>query len=793
MIHQHSTPTQGLRMRAVARAIRQTFAPVAVGLAAIPPLALAQSDAPVLEEVVVTAQKRTESLQDVPVAVSAIAGDNLANTGFRDIADISAQVPSLIVTTNISPIQASFRLRRIGNEGNIPTFEPDTALIIDGAFRSRSGLGLGDLVDVKSVEVLKGPQGTLYGKNAGAGVVSVTTEQPGDEFEGMAELSYGSDNYRQFRGYVNSPLTDSISGRISYSNTRRDPLIDNLVGGDGDNLDGDALRGQLRYDISDALSARLIIGFLNRDMKPTLADTYYSPVQIDILQRAGYTVRTNDPSDRVVESDDNSDFTQKSKDAVLTVEYQGDGYTLTSITGAEDYIAKNRFGGAEELPLDLLEFYDVQEGRSFSQELRVASDTGDRLSWLVGAFYYDNRFTRGDRDRHEFILNEDIEEYGGAVAAVLLGLPGVVPLPALGVEGDAGDFYVRQDSRSLGLFTQESLRLTEDLEVAVGLRYSYEEKDGSIEQSNQLSPAGCVPPTNRNLICSVTPDGNNFDDSDSWSALTGNINLSYFINEESMVYALYSQGFKAGGYSLQFGGATPESRPFDQEDIYNYELGWKTEFWDRRARVNGSIFHTEYHDFQSASFISLAFAVNNAEKVTVDGIEIDSTWLLSQNLTANLNLAYIDAVYDEYSGGQCYFGRTPDNALGQCDLSGDNLPYAPKLTGNVALTWEQPLLSGDLYARLDYRYTDEANYSSELDPRHEEAGYRVGNFRLGWRNASYDVAAWVKNLEDETYYAQKLPANVSASVDAAVGSSEGSYQTFSGEPRTFGVTARMHF
>lgn len=149
-------------------------------LAATSSLAYSQDNAKAeqftLEEVVVTAQKRSESLQDVPVAVSAIVGDDLLNSGFRDVADIAAQVPSLIVTANDSPLSASFKIRRIGNEGNIPTFEPATALIIDGAFRSRSGLGLGDLVDVRSVEVLKGPQSTLYGKNAGAGVISVTTQ-----------------------------------------------------------------------------------------------------------------------------------------------------------------------------------------------------------------------------------------------------------------------------------------------------------------------------------------------------------------------------------------------------------------------------------------------------------------------------------------------------------------------------------------------------------------------------------------------------------------------------------------
>ena len=754
---------------------------------------LSHAEKLVLEEVVVTAQKRTESMQDVPVSVSAISGDDLSNTGFRDVGDIAAQVPSLMVTTNASPLNTSFRIRRIGNEGNIPTFEPDTALIIDGAFRSRSGLGLGDLVDVKSVEVLKGPQSTLYGKNAGAGVVSITTQGPTQDLEGSVEGSLGSDNFQAVKAAINVPVSDRLSTRFSVSATRRDSLVENRLGEDFDNLDGKALRGQLQFDATENLTARLIIGHVKRDMNPMMGDTYSSPSQVAIVQQAGAQIRNNNPEDRIVEQSDRSVFDQTADDGVLTLEYAGAGFNLTSISSFEDYEVDVRLNGVEQLPLNLVKFNDLQKGDSFSQEFRLASEDGATVSWLAGMFYLDNTLERGDRSRPEFLLESDIEEYGDAVAEVVLGVPTPMDLPVFGVEGDRGDFYAVQDTSSLGLFRQATIPLSETLEFTTGLRYSYEEKDARIAQSNVTSAAGCVPPLNRNLVCSLTPDGNNFADDDSWSAVTGNMNISYFMNDETMLYGLISKGFKAGGYSLQNGGATADIRRFDEEDITNLEFGWKTEVLDRRGRINGAIFHTEYEDFQNASYVGLVFAVNNAEKVVVDGIEIDSTWLLSESLTMNLNLAYIDAKYDKYTGGQCFYGRTPDNALGQCDLSGENLPFAPKLTGNVALTWEQPLASGDLYARLDYRYMDKANYSSELDPRHEKSAYGVGNARLGWRNASYDVSAWVKNINDETYYAQITPANIATSVDGAVGSAEGSFQTFVGEPRTFGATVRYFF
>lgn len=784
------TPKSTIAEKTITTALQPSLLALAISLAASPVVQAQDEDfsSLTLEEVVVTAQKRTESLQDVPVAVDALSGDQLTKAGFRDVDDVAAQIPSLIVTSNLSPLNASFRIRRIGNEGNIPTFEPDTALILDGAFRSRSGIGLGELVDVASVEVLKGPQSTLYGKNASAGVISVTTEKPSADFEGMAEVGLGSENLQQFKGVVNGALTDSVNGRVSVSSTRRDPMIDNLIGPDGDSLDGQAVRLHLSADLTDKLSSRLIVGHMERHMNTMLGDTWYTPTVVAIAGGmaqfgAGSPVTNNDPGDRIIEQVGTNNFDQTVTDAVLHFEYAGDGYVFNSITGYEDYDSTNIMVGVEQMPSDLLVFNDEQVGSSWSQELRLMSDTTDNFSWLVGAFYYNNEFARGSEDEAEFVLDTDIAMLGNVVGSVL-GVPAQFRPILFGTAGDRGDVYAQQDTESFGVFATVGQYLTEDLKVDVGLRYSADEKDGNVEQSTTTA-MGCIL---NNLVCSLTPDASDFADSDSWSATTGNVTLSWFANEETMLYATYSRGFKAGGYSLQWGNFTQEARPFDEENIDNFEMGWKAELWGKRARINGSIFHTEYENFQNATFIGLAFAVNNAELVVVDGIEIDTTWLLTENLSADVNLAYIDAVYDEYTGGQCYFGDTPDNALGQCDLSGQNLPFAPKLTANLALEWNQPLAGGDFYARADYRFTDEANYSSELDPRHAEDAYWVGNLRTGWRNDSWDLSAWVKNLHDEVYYVQKTASPIASKLDGGA-----SFQAFTGTPMTYGVTLRVNF
>ena len=753
-----------------------------------------------LEEVIVTAQKRQEDMQTVPVSVSAITADQLTDMGFNDIGDIAAQVPSLIVLTNISPLATTFRIRNIGNAGNIPNFEPATGLFIDGAFRARSGIGIGDLVDVSSVEVLKGPQSTLHGKNVTAGVISVQTQGPTEQLEAMFEVNLGSDELRQVKSYVSGPLNNWLSGRLSFVDSRRGELIDNVAGPGADDLNSYAVRGQLRADFSDALSARLIMGYAEKDMNTLTGDVFLSEASQRIVRNAGGSVTIpNDPSDRLIEYADESFYKGDSNDIILNISYLGDGYSLTSISSYDDYDGLNFVGDVEQSSLKVADFNDRQRGSSYSQEFRIASDGGNDFNWLFGGYYFSNEFIRGDKSLPEFIATEDVEAYGDAIVDELISR-GALPLnllplviPAFGVEGDRGDYYITQDTSNIGVFAKFDYEFNEKWKGAVGIRYSYEDKHGVVTQTTQLSPLGCVPPLNTNLLCQVTPDGNDFDQKDAFEAVTGSLSASYFLSSDTMFYGSLSSGFKSGGFSLQNGTSTDELRPFDEENVINLELGAKTEFLDRRARVNASIFHTEYKDFQNASYAGLVFIVNNAELVTVDGIEIDSTMILTENMMATFNLAYIDTLYDKYTGGQCFYGRSPDNDAGQCDLSGEGLPSGTKFKANIALNWRRPFSGGDLYSRLDHVYSSSANASSSLDPQFDMPASNVTNLRFGWRNESLDFAVWGKNITDEVIINQVTPANIHTVVDERVGSPEGSYQAFTLPQRTVGITARYTY
>ncbi|MFT5888914.1 MAG: iron complex outermembrane receptor protein [Zhongshania sp.] len=754
--------------------------------------------APVLEEVVVTAQKRSESLQDVPVAVSALSADDLQESGFRDISDVSALVPSLYILTTEQPMSTAVRIRGIGNAANVPTFEPAVALYIDGAFRSRSGIGLGDIVDVQSIEVLKGPQSTLYGKNASAGLIAVTSAGPSRELEAMAEFTYASDDLHQLKGYVSGPLTEKMAGRLSGSTTKRGNLTKNLSGPDSGNLNDVALRGQLQYDFTDRWTGRLIAGWLERDMNAMAADVYYSARTREMISQAGYDIRNNDPLDHVVEHNLKPLIKQDSSDAILNVQYSGEAYSFTSISSFDMYDSEKYMYNVELMPINIASNFDKHAGESISQEFRIASEGSESLRWMTGLYYYYNDFQRGDWDRPFLRMEDQVEEYGTIVAQYFVGAtvplptPSPVQTPILGVEGDEGYYRAEQQTTSYGIFAQADFDLSEKWNLSLGLRYSDEAKDGYIATYN-TTQNGCSAPFDTNPVCSVSPNVDPYNASDSWSATTGKTSLSYFATPDIMLYLTYSTGFKAGGYNLESGTVPTELRTFDPEDVQNFEFGWKAEFWDQRARLNGAIFHTIYDGQQNASFVGLTFVVNSADQVVMDGAEIEALFLLSDRFTASLSATVLDVVYESYDGGQCYYGREPDNEFGQCDLSGEKLPFTPSLAGNASLRYNQPLFTGELYSRLAYRYQGSTAYIPDLDPRHYEPAYGIVDARLGWRGSNVDLAVWVKNLTDEQYASAIGPATFHAVFDANVGSSEGSYQAFLGDPRSVGITLRLNY
>jgi iron complex outermembrane recepter protein len=762
----------------------------------------AQTAEIVLEEVQVMARKQSEALQDVPIAVSAVTAEQARAAGIRDVADLTTLVPSLVVTSNSNPFNTSYRIRRIGNEGNIPDFEPDTGLFIDGGYRSRSGLGLGDLADIEQIEVLRGPQSTLYGRNVTAGAINVTTARPSQSFGAQAELTAGNDSLLGFRGFVTGGLTDTLSARLSLTGARRDPIADNLIGADSDDLNQYSARAQLLWEPTDALSIRLIGSHTDRDMKPQLADMFYGPrvsalvnavaanpaalgaadgpaLADGIINSGAQPILDNDPLNRSVQALAPLGFVQRSDDVSASLEYDLGAVTLTSITSYDTYDTTQSWNDAGQTGLDLVNYRDFQTGDTLSQELRLSSRASDTLSWLGGLYFYDNHFERGDQDRHEFTLGQAIDELGVAAGLASPTLPDV---PVFGLPGDTGDFHEISDGHSYGAFAQSTWEATERLALTLGLRYTLEEKEVSLVNTPFTTAPGAL--ANLSLpVRTLTPAGSSFALDDSWDAVTGTFSTVYHFTPDVMMYASAATGFKGGGYNGGFGNTPLAKRPFDSEDVTSYELGVKSELGER-VRLNATAFLSDYQDFQSASFVGLQFLVNNAEKVRVQGLEADLTAKLSEGFSLDLSATYAEATYERYTQGSCYTGRTPDDALtGACDLSGQTLPFAPKLTATAGLQWQHSFNAGKLFSRLDGSWVGEQNVTSELDPNHGmQDAYGLMNFRLGWSRDTWEVFGWVRNLTDETYITQTAQSNLFASLQ------DGTYQNYLGSPRAYGIT-----
>jgi outer membrane receptor protein involved in Fe transport len=276
----------------------------------------------------------------------------------------------------------------------------------------------------------------------------------------------------------------------------------------------------------------------------------------------------------------------------------------------------------------------------------------------------------------------------------------------------------------------------------------------------------------------------------STDGVAWNLSALFDVAADTTVYATVSEGYKGGGYNGDWdasGALTAAKREFDDESVLNLEAGLKSRFWDDRATLNLSVFRSEFDDFQNASFLGLNFLVRNAETVVTQGIELDGSVRPVTGLTFDYAITYLDAEYDEFTQGACYFGRTPTNAAERtCDLSGETLPNAPTWRSNLGAQFEQPLAAGTGFVRADWSYSSEQNVDAGLDPRAEQDAYNILSARLGWRNDRYSVSVWGDNLTDETVMTGAGPQSIFGGID-------GGLQIYLNEPRTYGVTMEVRF
>jgi iron complex outermembrane recepter protein len=776
--------------------------------------AAADQSAPVLNEVVVTAQKREQRLQSVPMSLAAVTATTLKEAGVVDMRGISALVPSLTVVQTVGPVNQSYRIRGMGSDANIPTFEPDVALFVDGVYMPRSGLGVDDLVAVERVEVLEGPQSTLYGKNATAGVINVVTAPPARKLEGSIEGSYSNlDSSLQapvyrVAGTVSGPITDWLRFRLTGVSYNQGDSYKNLVAGapDANNMHRYSLRGELAADINPDTELRLalarseIYGTRNGDADnlyytfPPTANNAYKLISL-LGPHFGLGVcPDNNPNDRVICTTSPWGNASHNDQASATLTKHTPVGTFTSITAYSDYWVRDTNGDIAQVQLPLIAYDDTQYGRTFSQEFRFTSPSGEKLEWQAGGYFEHSEFNRGDHGRTPtFVLG---------AAAPFVPLPAPLSAFKVGKPGDEG--FLNSDERSNygALFGRASYHFNQHFTLTGGLRGQIDDKGATQDNSYVISPAtpqlplgpcGSFPvnlitvsltPT-ANPHCPLVPVNGHF--SHSTSYLTWDATGEYHLDSDTMFYARVARGAKSFGYNLGFGNAPAIARPFKDEFVMDYELGVKTTQLDGRARLSAALFRSDEKNYQNAGFVGLQFLVNNAQKVVVQGFEANGDFAITHNLVANAGINYVDAKYDRYTAGSCYFGEAANNGAGGCDLSGKTLPLTPDWRSNVGVQYHQPVPVGELYGRVDWTWQSSMLADTNLDPRSLQSAYSIVNLRLGLKtDHGTDISVWANNVANTTYSQADYVSNLFGANDPA-------FQRYLGRPREYGVTVRQNF
>ncbi|CAN5317068.1 TonB-dependent receptor [soil metagenome] len=826
----------------------------AVVLAGLTPLAAqAQSttDTPTVDSIVVTAQKREQNLQDVPVVVTAVGAKLLQDTGVKDIKDLTILTPGLTVTSTTSEASTTARIRGVGTVGDNPGLESSVGVVIDGVYRPRNGVSFGDLGEMERIEVLKGPQGTLFGKNTSAGVINIVTKEPEFGFGANAEATIGNFNAHGASASVTGPLfgTETLAGRLYVAARERDGYNDVVTGKGPSKRDQDSdqgfytVRGQLLFVPDDNATFKLIGDFTKRD------ENCCGAVQIRTGPTAGILALLNggpalattaDPYARIQYSNRGAPSSIEDKGVSLEGKIDTPFGEITSISAIRNWRTDNGqdsdFSTAD-LAYRNKDGTNYSEFTTYTQEVRLAGKT-DKLDWLVGAFLADERLD----SKANFLYGNDYEQYLGRLlsrsATNPAGIANFVGLllnraPNTSFVGGQGlhDQY-QQRATTVALFTNDSWHVTDAFDITVGLRYSVDDKtlntyqttsDGGVACGTALSPAGqariagivgaAATPTIIGNLCLPWANplfngrGNTQKRSDKeWS---GTIKASYRFSPEVFTYGSFARGYKGGGYNLdrtQSSNGLPSGAAgivpitdtsFPGEFVDSYEVGMKNTLFHRTVLFNVTGFYQKFSDFQLNTFLGTSFAVRSIPEVTSQGVDVDFIWFTPvHGLSVQSGFSYAKTEY-----GKDKVPNDPTNAL--LLLPGSRLSLAPKYSASGSLTYEHPV--GDsLKARFNVgaKYSSDYNTGSDLFPPKMQKAYTLVNARvaLGAADDKWTVELWGQNLFDEKYTQVGFNGTLQGSSGITPASTAYipandtiTYNAFLGAPRTYGMTLRAKF
>jgi iron complex outermembrane receptor protein len=728
-------------------------------------------------EIVVTARRRVERLQDVPVAVSAISGADLAKAGLNQVQQLQFTAPS----TNISianPRQTNFAIRGLGNNPATDGLASSVGIYIDGVYLDRPGMADFNLLDIDRVEVLRGPQGTLFGKNTTAGAISITTRAPSQTFEAEAQADFGNYNLTSFQGSVSGPINDQVSVRLSgYKTDRAGYLRDIATGGNNDSLHREGVRAQLLYRPNDAFSLRLIGEYGGEDdsggaevlyNKGPLSSPSPRYIPFDTWAARLGVNPVNNPRGLVDDLNEAERLKQTERAGTALADYKLGDFTLSSVTGyrAWTFTPFNDFDWGPSNAFTTNGVIDRE--KQYSEEIRLTSPAGHLIDYVVGLYAF-------HRD-----LDAIQKTVYGPQYSVGLGAAGN---PAL--NGATSLTLANPSTSSYAVFGQATVHFDPKLSLTLGVRETYERSTEDIDRLALTGGTGAPPVTVAPYSGSVAVSN---------TSPSGLVDLSYKITPDAMAYVSAAYGAKAGGFNSP---AVPQSTTgaiqsvstliVKPERSADYEAGLKTAWFGRRLTVNVDVYWTTIWDYQANSLLvtpngSNLSVITNVGSAVSRGFEAEWNWQATTGLSLNGSVGYNDAYYSSFRDAPAVQGAL----AGTQDLTNRPMVEAPKWTANIGGAYSRPIapgITGYVNAQVAYHsgyygYIDDSSYSAL-------PGYIVGNLRVGatFQEGRYDVSLWVHNIGDARYYNSVTPAITGS----------GGYFASVADPRMFGATLKASF
>ena len=759
-----------------------------VGCGLTLPLSLQAAPA-ALEEVIVTAQKREQSIQDAPIAISALTSTTLEEKGISTIEGVTASAPNVVVVPTVGgSVNAGINIR--GAASNVNNLDRDAAVgvYLDGVPIAKSSGAIFDVADLERIEVLRGPQGTLYGKNTMGGAINLITAKPSGEFGGKAEVTLGSDNLRVLRTHIDTPSVGTsgegagkLAGKVSYFRKLRDGFVENNDPStkDFDNQNQWSTRLALNWELNERLSADYAYDRFELKQRPTA---------LQVVEVGSYaSLPVFGPAVQAAYSKDRRGSI--SNDASLQSDVEIEGHTLSlnyelGELGPLGEVALKYIFGHRDLTTDSLSDFDgtsldfsrfglFNNFKQITHELQWVGSS-DSTDWVIGLFYYEDEW------------DTDNPRWNGQVFA---RRDGVFETNQRGAEDE-----------SYAAFGQLDWQLTDWVELTFGVRWTYEEKDvyrlrvteglkrGTTVASNpatgvfQRDAAG-------NAVRDAAGNYQAMHAKDDWSEVTPMFVVYFHLADEISTYLKVATGFKSGGFNGVSSTNADFVRGFDPETMTTYELGLKSRFWDQRLQLNATVFYNDYEDYQADVYVpeALGIGVVNAGQATSSGLELELTALVTDGLELTLNYGYLDFNFDEY--------LVTDPATGAIVDVKDERTVAYNMRHNVStgLRYTRDLGFGTLVGRLDYSFFDRHYLSGDPAFSITPQQYGLWNARLGLTelpsgdSSRLAVSLWGKNLLDEEYIVSGLvlPGVTGTGRGMAVG-------TF-GDPRSFGVDLKVEF